>query len=228
MKNNKIIVLTLGLTLILSSCADFSISKKRYSRGFNIDWLSSKDKAPEYANSAPKRDAEPKENVVGENSTENEISDTENPEIAAVELPDNTGGSVSISEISNPAEENSGTESKELKQVEKGKKSETKSLRKELKRNIKELKSSIKEKSLKNSIDESNETHDAVYTLLLIILAIIVPPLAIFLYFEAIEANFILNLILVVLGFYLWHGIGSLLLLAAVIHALLVVLGMLG
>jgi uncharacterized membrane protein YqaE (UPF0057 family) len=63
--------------------------------------------------------------------------------------------------------------------------------------------------------------------LILIILAIFIPPLAVFLYYKELNGQFWLNLLLVVLAAVLWP-VSRLLILAAVIHALMVVLGMLG
>lgn len=63
---------------------------------------------------------------------------------------------------------------------------------------------------------------------LLVILAIIIPPLAVFLY-EGVTTRFWIDLILAILGFgigfWLLGGLGWLCALAAVIYALLIVLG---
>jgi uncharacterized membrane protein YqaE (UPF0057 family) len=83
------------------------------------------------------------------------------------------------------------------------------------------------------SVAEPEKTTDDVMTILLVIIALFLPPLAVFLYEEA-SKRFILNLVIWLLGVvafggvgligaYFW-GIGGLLILFAVIHAILIVL----
>ena len=80
---------------------------------------------------------------------------------------------------------------------------------------------------VKQALKAAKKADSSVGTLILIILAILVPPLAVFLYYMELNAQFWLNILLVVLAVVLWP-ISNLLILAAVIHALMVVLGMIG
>lgn len=80
---------------------------------------------------------------------------------------------------------------------------------------------------------EPENTTDDVATILLVILALFIPPLAVFI-FEQATGRFWLNLVLFLLGIFAFGGagigtyfigIGGLLVLIAIIHAILIVLG---
>jgi uncharacterized membrane protein YqaE (UPF0057 family) len=87
-----------------------------------------------------------------------------------------------------------------------------------------DLKKVIQKKELKRNASPSDDT---VMLILLVILAIIIPPLAVFI-FEGATSRFWIDLILAILGwgaFGLFGGIFWLCGLAAIIYALLIVLG---
>jgi uncharacterized membrane protein YqaE (UPF0057 family) len=73
------------------------------------------------------------------------------------------------------------------------------------------------------------DTSDPVMLILLVVLAFFISPLSVYLKDESVSQNFVINLILWLLGQLLWWGfwgLGWLLLIAAFVHAILVIFDM--
>lgn len=216
MKQNKHIIIFAALLIFLSSCGSLSISKKRYSRGFNIDWFSSKDdvaKAPvkKEKNKPETTKADGDENIVKGESGVDAATDLNTPEAeATVVNADNVPVIESKVEKKEPKKKIAGgliKKSKEVFQIQK---------------------KAISKLSHKNQSNSSSESNDSdVGLLILVILAIFIAPLAVYLYFGELNGHFWLSLIFYLVGigaFGLFQfGIG-----VAIIHALLVVFGIFG
>jgi uncharacterized membrane protein YqaE (UPF0057 family) len=216
MKYTKHLLIVSAVLMLLSSCGSLSITQKRYSRGLNIDWFSAKDDA------APAKTSKKKQTPVKSESIAVEMSQAkqEVPIEQVAEVVETNQVDLATAEIATP----------ELKQVSTSNKQAL-----ELRKVSKELPSAVVAKKesksklnrIKQTLKAAKKADSDVGTLILIILAIIVPPLAVFLYYMELNAQFWLNILLVVLAVVLWP-ISNLLILAAVIHALMVVLGMIG
>ena len=211
MKSIKIIIGLVIFTTLLSSCGSLSISQKRYSRGLNIDLFSSKDEKPiEFKAAKAEKNQVAVAKKVESNTTSNE--------------------NLSIDETISEIKENKIETKEQIELIIK--KDNAKQLFDNIK--TKDFKSKNQNKinsELKSFIPESTqEKNDSgVSTLLLILIALIIPPLAVFLYFDEINFHFWLNLILLLVagGVFLSGGllfyVG-----AAFIHALLVIFGLFG
>lgn len=216
MKKVNIFSLILGAILILSSCSTSNsvvsnklISKRKYTKGFHFNKKTNlKTSKNEVAENEVVEEATYSMNTV-KNTLENNVDNS-------VVLIDERIVGATIDEKLLPVEPDSndlnieieGDKSSELLDDEN---QENKLSRTEL---VEELKSS------KSDVDPT------VMLILLIILAFIIPPLAVFLY-EGASGRFWIDLILFIVGIALggWlGGIAWLALLAAVIYALLIVI----
>lgn len=216
MKQNKHIIIFAALLIFLSSCGSLSISKKRYSRGFNIDWFSSKDDVAK----APAKKEKNKPETTKADGDEN-IVKNESGVDAAADLNTQEAEATVVNNENVPVVE-SKVEKKEPKKKIAG------GLIKKSKEVFQIQKKAISKLSHKNQSNSSSESNDSdVGLLILVILAIIIPPLAVYLYFGEINGHFWLSLLLCLLAIGLFgvirFGFGL-----AVIHALLVVFGILG
>jgi uncharacterized membrane protein YqaE (UPF0057 family) len=213
MKYTKHLIIVSAMLILLSSCGSLSISQKRYSRGLNIDWFAGKDDQKQTTTKVARKQSkttiaakpeagnQPEEiqTIAPESEPNVEVAELTN-EIPAEVLPIQKSDKVKISKF-----------------LKKTKISESKVQTPEV----------SKLRHVKQVLKAAKKADADVETLILIILAIIVPPLAVFLYYMELNGQFWLNILLVVLAAVLWP-VSKLLILAAVIHALMVVLGMLG
>lgn len=206
MKSIKTIIGLVIFTTLLSSCGSLSISQKRYSRGLNIDLFTSKDEKPMEFKAAK---AEKKQVVVLKKQAptiqnDENISTTDNEKIEIV--------TNNIKKL-----ENKKVTKKIISKIIEVKLDEDKNSN-QIKKSLTLIPETIQEK---NGSDTS--------TLLLILLALILPPLAVFLYFDEINFHFWLNIILVLVGGGFILSGGALFYVgAAFIHALLVIFGLFG
>jgi uncharacterized membrane protein YqaE (UPF0057 family) len=221
MKNiNKLIVLLVSVFL-LSSCGSLSISQKRYSNGLNIDWFSKKEEKKEIPQTkANKKKQAEIEALANKTNVEVQLS---SEEITTTEVVESTEV-VEQENVVEPAIE----ESVKATQFSKSSKPSKQGIRQVRKQTIQTLKKDIQAKKSTLSPNNSNKTNE-LDVLLLIIIAIFIPPLAVYLFYGSPETHFWINLILFLVfgglafsgGFYGWAGI-------AFIHALLVILGVIG
>lgn len=213
MKYTKHFIIVSAVLILLSSCGSLSISQKRYSRGLNIDWFAGKDDQKQSTTKAARKPSKPSvavqpeisnqsadnQTTVSEPETKTEVEELA-LDIPAVALPTQKTEKVKISKL--------------LK-------------RNKISNNNNPGQKLSKLRHVKQSLKAAKKAEADVETLILVILAIVVPPLAVFLYYMELNGQFWLNILLVVLAVVFWP-ISRLLIIAAVIHALLVVLGMLG
>jgi uncharacterized membrane protein YqaE (UPF0057 family)/urease gamma subunit len=218
MKYTKHLLIVSAVLMLLSSCGSLSITQKRYSRGLNIDWFVAKDDAAPAKTSKKKQTPVKSELIAVENSQVKQDKASEQ----VAEVVETIQVEMATPEIAIP----------ELKQLPASNKPAI-----ELSKVTKELPGSVvSKKESKSKLNRVKQTLKAakkadadVETLVLIILAILIPPLAVFLYYMELNGQFWLSILLVILAaiaFFL--VISKLIYLAAIIHALLVVLGMLG
>jgi uncharacterized membrane protein YqaE (UPF0057 family) len=218
MKTSNYLLLIIIASVVFSSCSSLSISRKRYSRGLNIDWFTAKeDKATAVkvnkTKTAPAKDAK-------DDQSENETI-AEEPTIIEQEDAVIDKGSVVNAEPAEIVVDEPELQSKQKAPTTTfGKLKAIKKLRKEVKNNFNLSQSSVN----KTAPAETNNDSD-VALILLVILAFLLPPLAVYLYFGEANLHFWLNLILwllavgvIVGGFYIGYGL-------PVVHALLVVFG---
>lgn len=201
----KIYILSLAIVAILfSSCGSLSISQKRYSRGLNISLFRSKDEKPieKKATIAHKNSGK----KVEENSTVSTKPVVEETKVVATENDFSSNSDINIT-----------TNSESKNEVKSQPKlASTKSKKREINNIINKLQA----KSNTNTTNDSD-----VALILLIIIAIFVPPLAVYLYYGEINTQFWFSLILTILAgglFFVGRAIGWGF---PVIHALLVLLG---
>lgn len=218
MKNLNKLILLLVTVFMLSSCGSLSISQKRYSRGLNIDWFSKKEEKKEIPQTRANKKKQAEIEALAQNNVEEvESSDTDVDFVAteienvdAVEAPEMIEQPVQSDSKSTPSKNN---------------KKEKRQIRKQV---IQTLKKDIQANGSTLSPNNSNQTNE-VELLLLVIIAIFIPPLAVYLYYGSPETHFWINLVLFLVfgglwyssGFFGWAGI-------AFIHALLVIFGVIG
>lgn len=218
MKSKNYIILSLIAIFILSSCGSISLTQRRYSRGINIDWLAyGKSEKPEEkkANVAKK-----KTNPTAANNNTSTVAGApaSAPAENATNIADDNTATV-------PATEKNTAPAAAAK-ASKVKKSSPLSIVKNVKKQLKES-SHLKATDKVGSTQQTNESDVAL--ILLVILAILLPPLAVFLYFGELNVHFWINLILWLITGGLYFGGGAFFFLSfAIIHALLVVFGVFG
>lgn len=220
MKSIRSITFMTLAVILLSSCGSLSISQKRYSRGLNISWFGNRaDKGAE--NKTPAKESRKGTNTRIADRAENNGSGNASGETAVsdevLELP---------AAVTPVAELSEGSKSEPAAKTEKKASVRKKStLFKELRKNIKtqsHLKPSTGQNN--NAADSANDSD--VNLILLVILALLLPPLAVYLYFGELNVHFWINLILCLIGGGIGVAVGYWGL--AVIHALLVVFGVFG
>jgi len=216
MKTTNYISILAIMAFILSSCGSLSISQKRYSRGLNIDWFAAKeDKGATQKASVRKSKKVEKVLVADAPTTKEELVIDETKKESFVLSP------VVSPSVAKPEVVKSSTV-KASKQVK-----AKSALGSKIVTSIKVNASKMMQKApLKIATASSvDATHDSdVSLLILIILAIVIPPLAVYLYFGEINIHFWISLLLCFVGFgvlNLYWGFGAL-------YALLTVLGIFG
>lgn len=217
MKKTNGILAFAALMILLSSCGSLSISQKRYSRGLNIDWFSKKDE--------PRKTPQPKVKKVKEAPTETAVAD-EKPasqvfeSVEEIQSVQNDPNNSTVTETqTNPAQSKSSSIKKQTKANKMAAAFKAKELRKELKQKL-----NVSKKT--ESSDQSNADDNLI---LLVILALFVPPLAVYLFYGSPETHFWINLILFLVFGGLSFGGGLIFFVGiAVIHALLVLFGVIG
>jgi uncharacterized membrane protein YqaE (UPF0057 family) len=216
MKNSNCICIIAIMALVLSSCGSLSISQKRYSRGLNIDWFAAKeDKGADQKASV--RKSKKVENIL--------VAEAPKAELFIVETKKE---SFVISPVASPSVVK--PEVVKSSMVKAGRQVKSKSaIESKIVSSIKANASKMLQKApIKiagtNGINQTNDSD--VNLILLVILAILLPPLAVYLYFGEINIHFWINLILCLVG----GGVGAVIGYwgLAVIHALLVVFGIFG
>lgn len=222
MKNLNRLTIVLIALFVLSSCGSISILQKRYSRGLNIDLFVHKDdkkpvkketiKLLPSATRTVNQATPPRAEVLSAFSVDEASVDGIMPEASAVF----SAPSVLKTNLTQPSVTSSSV-ARIHDAPKTGAVSKIKSFYKPLK------------KKLVKAVSKIQSTHSDVDTLLLVIICFFIPPLAIFLYFGEFETNFLISLILVLLAGGIFLGGGSPFWWSiAVVHALLVVLGIMG
>jgi uncharacterized membrane protein YqaE (UPF0057 family) len=214
MKNSNCICIIAIMALVLSSCGSLSISQKRYSRGLNIDWFAAKeDKGADQKASV--RKSKKVENIL--------VAEAPKAELFIVETKKE---SFVISPVASPSVVK--PEVVKSSMVKAGRQVKSKSaIESKIVSSIKANASKMLQKApLKIAgAKRVDATHNSdVSLLILIILAIVIPPLAVYLYFGEINIHFWLCLLFCFVGFgvlNLYWGFGAL-------YALLSVLGIFG
>lgn len=212
----------------LSSCGSLSVSKKRYSRGLNIDWFSSRDdagksqpiKKKERVSKSVQNNSPAKTGAIAEESGVYVFSETEPIENLHTDL-----ALTDYKPLINEKEINR----KISKHKEAGKVTFLQKMAaKKIGRVVR--KHTVISPETNQTTTAVHASHDADTNLiLLVILALLLPPLAIFLYFGELEVHFLINILLILLGGGLWLASGGISYIGlAVIHALLVVFGIFG
>lgn len=220
----KRITFFLAIVLTLSSCGSLSVSKMRYNRGLNIDWFSSKDdKGPEKVKKEKTKPISTKPEVVDANVNFSEnfdlpnIEDESEQEIASIDKVE----SAYESNVQNVSKKNVKPQNNTRRKL-------LEKTRLPLAKTINKL-SANKFSEQIDLKDTKNANEDPIMLIVLIIVAIFIPPLALLL-FEGASGNFWLNLLVCLIGLAIYAIIsthlGAIILLAAVIHALLVILGL--
>lgn len=214
MKYTKHLLILSAVMVLLSSCGSLSITQKRYSRGLNIDWFTAKDeKTTKVAKPRPGKVKTTPELVTPK-------SETSEPEMAVVqELPETATPSPEL--IQEPVKVTSGLSTPSKVKPQKQGKSALLNI-------TQKSTQPSKVKQIKEAIKAAKANDVDLETIVLIILCIVVPPLAVFLYYMEANGQFWLNLLLCLLGVIAFFYLSRFFFLLAVIHALLVVLGMIG
>ncbi len=216
MKYTKHILILSAVMVLLSSCGSLSITQKRYSRGLNIDWFTAKDeKTTKVAKPRASKVKVTPEAVIPE-------TETIEPEMAVVaDMPEAATPSLEampeLAKVSSAVSEKAQPKIKRQKQNKAALLNITQKSTQPSK--IKQIKEAIK-------IAKTNDLD--LETIVLIILCIVLPPLAVFLYYMEANGQFWLNLLIYLLGVIAILYLSRFFYLLAVIHALLVVLGMIG
>lgn len=216
MKYTKHLLILSAVMVLLSSCGSLSITQKRYSRGLNIDWFTAKDeKTTKVAKPRPNKVKSTPEAVAPE-------SETIEPEmVVAAELPETAAPSLEA--VSEPVKVNSEAGKKAQSNVKPQKQNKVALL------NVTQKSTQpSKIKQIKEAIKAAKANDVDLETIVLIILCIVLPPLAVFLYYMEANGQFWLNLLIYLLGVIAILYLSRFFYLLAVIHALLVVLGMIG
>lgn len=218
MKTSNYISIFGLLAFLLSSCGSLSISQKRYSRGLNIDWFSAKeDKGIEQKQSSKKVRKLPEFQMAQNTEVSAELTS------AIVEMetpafrPVTAGSSLNPLLAQASATKNNGSVKAKSNLVSKV----TVGLKNTAQKMVQKAPVRLSSKSIVNQTSDSD-----VNLILLVLLAIFIPPLAVYLYFGEITAHFWINIILCLVGGGIGGAVGYWGL--GIIHALLVVFGIFG
>jgi uncharacterized membrane protein YqaE (UPF0057 family) len=191
-----------ALTIFVSSCSTISISQRRYNKGFHIEFGGNGVKNSNKDKIAKSESLQSEDKFCTENITESDNKQSNEAGVIYTET--------LVSETIVPMGEYSYTiTSTEVTVPKKEGETIEKISTKEISTQKKELK-----KAIKTFHKNKNEVQVSDRMLLLTIIAILLPPLAVYLYEGSWTINCTLNLILTILG---W--------LPGVIHALLIIYG---
>lgn len=216
MKTSNYISIIAIMAFFLSSCGSLSISQKRYSRGLNINWFAAKeDKGA--AQKVSVRKSKKVESILLADAPESkeELAFGESKKESFVISPEASPSTVKPDVVKMSTV-------KASKQV-----IANTAMGSKIVSNIKANASKMVQKAPIKiaSTSSAHESHDSdVGLLILIILAIVIPPLAVYLYFGEINIHFWISLLLCFVGFgvlNLYWGFGAL-------YALLTVFGIFG
>ncbi len=219
MKKTKMLSMILGAGLLLGSCVTSNnvvnnklISKRKYTKGFHIN-----NKG--HFKSGDSEQQNDQLAIINEPVRDGKIGH-DNFQVRSVA----TINSSASGEVVGKTETPNSTETKQVEVKSHQVKAENKADKIEISGyKLKDLKAAQKElaKSVPSPVD------DTAMLIILVILAIIIPPLAVFIY-EGATSRFWIDLILAIIGwgvgFWLLGGLGFLCGLAAIIYALLIVL----
>ncbi|MCC6818786.1 MAG: hypothetical protein IT245_07845 [Bacteroidia bacterium] len=220
MNKNQNLLMAVIAILILSSCGSLSVTKMRYNRGLNIDWFGGKDKP---ATSVAKKDKVKKSKVEVAINNESE-SELEVPAISEVStVPQNpvySDEQVQSTPVAKPSTVKPNSRKLDSK-------SET-DYKKPSKRKLNKVKDALTSLSHKQS---TNDSSDSDMNLIILIILALIPPLqllAIYLYFDEINIHFWISLLLLLFAGWFFAGGALGYFGIAIVHALLVVLGVFG
>lgn len=189
----SVLTLIVAAALFLSSCSSVSLTQRKYNKGFHFEWVTNQ-KADGKVEKP--RTVNPTSNVVVLNNIQNSTSENQTPSI--------TQPMVDHSFITQPVKVKPFNIVKFMKEAKKINNLTTHN-------EVITSKTFSKTTYLKAI---QNTKGGALDPVLLIILAIFIPPVAVFLYDNGVTSRFWLNLILTILGWVL-----------GAIHALIVVTG---
>lgn len=226
MKNVRLISAIAGLSIILASCGTSNnvvsnrlLSKRKYTKGFHLN-------SKGHYKSSKSQD---QEGIDLANVSETEKSvlfskgDFQSKHVAAVD-------GKSISSIQSESSATSHVEdaiTSHKNEVDKASRAEEIVLKDSNTEKIGHFTKAELKRALKGSSNTPAPIDDTAMLIILVILAIIIPPLAVFIY-EGATSRFWIDLILAIIGwgigYWLLGGLGFLCGLAAVIYALLIVL----
>ena len=218
MKTSHYISIIAIMAFVLSSCGSLSISQKRYSRGLNIDWFAAKEDKGAAQKQSTRKSKKVEDVLVAE-------APTAKQELVIAETKKE---SFVLSPVASPSVVT--PEVVKSSMVKAGKQVKAKSaIGSKIVSSIKANASKMIQKAPIKiaSANGINQTSDSdVNLILLVILALLLPPLAVYLYFGEINIHFWINLILCLVG----GGVGVVVGYwgLAIIHALLVVFGIFG
>lgn len=207
MKKNQLLTLAIAFGLFLSSCGSLSVSKMRYTRGLNIGVFATKDAKPEEVKA---KKAEKKQT--------NKVAEVQSSEIVSNDI----ALEIKKIELSQQVQVDNKAALSDDKVVNK--------ISNKIQKRIPELNKKVISLSQQTHLKDVNKTQNdsGVALIILILLAIIIPPLAVYLYFGEINTHFWISLILLLAFGGLYSSIGLIGLSFAAIHALLVVFGIFG
>lgn len=222
MKYTKHLMIVSAMLILLSSCGSLSITQKRYSRGLNIDWFSGKDAKTVVAKKSPKK-----------KEIKTSVAQDETPASASQTATDETVveyNTVVVAESTIPSE----TVAIETPETIKENKKQQRKMNRMVKvaeklAVIAPSKTSDAKVNHKESAQPNKTAEAGLITIVLVILALFIPPLAVLLKDMELSSAFWLNLLLCVIGavlYSLFGVLGGLFFLIAIIHAILYVLEM--
>lgn len=217
MKSKIYLSVLLVLTILFSSCGSLTITQKRYSRGLNIDLFTSGDekKSDKKANVARKKNSKRILLAEKEETTKPLIDNIENLSLTEKET-------IASKNADHPVfSENATMKQKGVSPFKK---------MRSIKNSFTQLQDKQPESNFKNTIvrNSTQKSDSDVALLILVIIALFIPPLAVFLYYGEINGQFWISLILTLLaagafGIGIVFGWGI-----PIIHALLVIFGVIG
>ncbi len=227
MKTLHYILFVAVAAVLFSSCSSLSISRKRYSRGLNIDWTSAKEEKKKETvvrvNPRPKSvdvvKTEDEENSVetadkddlAQSVEEEAINDDSDMELAPE--------AVSATETVLTSAEKKRSPVKEIRAIAK------------LKKQLRDARADVSMGMAGKTAGIDSTTNDSDVALIILIILALIPPLtllAVYLYYGEINIHFWLNLLFLLLAGGVFLGGASVGLGLPIIHALLVVLGVFG
>lgn len=224
MKKTQKIGLILALLVFLSSCGSLSVTRMRYNRGLNIDWFGHKDDA---GRATVKKEKVKKPTVVvAENEAKTEAENEAIVEEQTVQSIENANPAEIEQVVGNTAAKAAPSQKKMT--VQKNKVKSTPAKREH--RVVNKVKAAVTTMSHKQQTAQTNEDEEGIMLVLLIILALFIPPLALAIH-SGIDGAFWTDLLIWLVGILLYGVLGNLgyiLIVIAVVYAILLILGLIG